>query len=80
MAPPQLTVPLRVSPSPTSWDPENPGRKPHALPRAETGPRRDALVLAATWWLKLRITPFDLRALWGFHQGLGGEGVLFFKI
>lgn len=68
-----------MSPSPASWDPEDPGRKPHALPGAEAGPRRDALVLAATWWLKLRITPFALRALWGFHQAREVNVFYFFK-
>lgn len=36
---------------------------PSPLPRAGARRRQDALGLAATCWLKLRITPFALRAL-----------------
>lgn len=59
---------------------KTPGGSPTPFPRAGARQSLDALVLAAIWWLKLRITPFALRALWGFHQGPGGEGVLFLKI
>ena len=76
MVPPQLTVALAHLPGPRKLLEEVP-RPPR---RAGARPRRDALVLVATCRLKLRITPFALRALWGFHQGPGGEGVLFLKI
>lgn len=76
MVPPQRTVALAYLLGPRKLL-EGAPRPPR---RAGARQRRDARVLAATCWLRLRITPFALRALWGFHQGPGGEGVLFLKI